>query len=178
MWKLPIPKRVKELVEKKYCIGTDGNKKTGFMFLGHGSGTGKTLLGISILYSLVVQFKMKALYINTTLFFNELRGFYNLDMQNKMYNELSYLARLADVPVLMIDDLGAEKASEWMREKLYFILESRNMKDNKITLFTSNHLPDELSNTLGERIVSRIIEYNELSQFTGEDWRYKKKEGK
>jgi DNA replication protein DnaC len=182
MYKLKIDKKVIDLLKQGWFLNKNGIKKTGFLFWSEGPGTGKTLLALSVMNSLAVEHGLTARFENTTIMFHDLRKYFNMDRDNLYYNELEYLDKLADVNVLILDDIGTEKISEWVREKLYFIMESRNVgiskggiKEGKINLFTSNHSPDALAERIGDKIVSRIMEYNEPIEFIGEDWRNKQK---
>jgi DNA replication protein DnaC len=76
-------------------------------------------------------------------------------------------------PILILDDLGAEKSSEWVREQLYVIINQRyiNMLP---TLVTTNCTTEELMERLGERTVSRLIEMTDSYKITADDYRLKK----
>jgi len=69
-------------------------------------------------------------------------------------NEL--IEQLGTVDMLILDDLGTEKPSEWQREKLYQII-NRRMNDDRETVFTSNVTPYDLEAHVGTRIVDRIL---------------------
>lgn len=175
-YKLPLKQSVIDLVENRYFMSNDfGIRKTGFLFWSTMPGTGKTLLGLSILNALAVQYKMTVKYINTTVFFHELKKIYNMDKRTLLYNETDLLDELVRVDALMFDDIGTEKVSDWIREKLYYIQEGRNVLSNKINIYTSNDSPDQLSNKIGAKIISRIIENSDVIEFSGEDWRMKNK---
>ncbi|HEX3874983.1 MAG TPA: ATP-binding protein [Solirubrobacteraceae bacterium] len=68
---------------------------------------------------------------------------------------LDFLDRLAQVDLLHIDDLGAERRTEWVLEQLYSIVNTR-YEEQRSTLVTSNLKEEELTTQLGERIVSRL----------------------
>jgi DNA replication protein DnaC len=70
-------------------------------------------------------------------------------------SEDELIERLGSVDLLVLDDVGTEKPSEWQREKLYQIL-NRRMNDDLETVFTSNMTPFQLEAHVGERIVERI----------------------
>lgn len=57
------------------------------------------------------------------------------------------------VPVLTLDDIGAERLTEWVEDTVYQILDYR-LTNKKLTIFTSNDAIDALK--YGERIKSRI----------------------
>ncbi|MFI6883401.1 ATP-binding protein [Streptosporangium canum] len=77
---------------------------------------------------------------------------------------------LADAPLLLIDDLGAAKTSEWVEEVNYRLV---NWRYERVlpTLFTSNVPPKELSTSLGERVASRLVEMTERVVLQGADRR-------
>jgi DNA replication protein DnaC len=68
---------------------------------------------------------------------------------------LDFIDRLAQVDLLHIDDLGAERRTEWVVEQLYTIINAR-YEAQRSMLVTSNLDRDELAEQLGERIVSRL----------------------
>ena len=59
--------------------------------------------------------------------------------------------------VLVLDDLGAEKATDWVREMMFLVVDSRYTSGRQ-TIFTSNLSPRQLGETLSERIADRIVE--------------------
>ena len=92
------------------------------------------------------------------------------------------LKRLAEIPLLLIDDLGSAKASEWTEEVTYRLINER-YNECRPTIFTSN-LPSraprdeqgrptgpDLTAALGERIVSRLAEMTTVIAIAGPDRR-------
>lgn len=71
---------------------------------------------------------------------------------------------------LIIDDIGAEKMTEWVREAFYRIVNSRYEKELP-TFFTSNLSLDELSEHVGDRVASRISEMCHVVSLGTEDRR-------
>ena len=71
-----------------------------------------------------------------------------------------------------MDDLGAEKPSDWVSEQLYMIINSR-YEDMLPTIITTNCNTKELIERLGERTVSRIIEMTEPVTIKASDYRLK-----
>ncbi len=70
---------------------------------------------------------------------------------------LDFLDRLGAVDLLHIDDLGAENRTDWVLEQLYTIVNTRYEAQRAIVA-TTNLMPDELSERLGPRTVSRLVE--------------------
>lgn len=91
------------------------------------------------------------------------------------------LKQLTDIPLLLLDDLGSAKTSEWTEEVTYRLINER-YNACRPTLFTSNlptsardeqgrPLAPDLIATLGDRIVSRLAEMTTVIDLTGADRR-------
>lgn len=61
------------------------------------------------------------------------------------------------VGVLVLDDLGAERPTEWTAERLYALI-NRRWLEERPTIVTSNLAPDVLREAIGERMYSRIAD--------------------
>jgi DNA replication protein DnaC len=72
--------------------------------------------------------------------------------------------------ILFIDDFGTEKITEWTEEVIYRLINHR-YEYMKPTFFTSNLSIKELSERVGDRIASRIVEMCEVIKLEGEDRR-------
>jgi DNA replication protein DnaC len=96
--------------------------------------------------------------------------------------EKNELERFARVPILLLDDLGSAKASEWVEETTYRLINER-YNACKPTIFTSNYTTtaprDQQGNPighgldviLGDRIVSRLAEMTDVVVMAGADRR-------
>jgi len=140
-------------------------KNNGLLFLG-ACGVGKTHLAASIANTQIG--KMPVLFISCPDFLFELRECIN---KKGKPSHLFDLARR--VQLLILDDIGAEKSSEWVQETLFVLINYR-YECMLPTIFTSNCSLEELEEKLGQRIVSRIIEMCRCIRMGGEDWRVKK----
>ena len=69
----------------------------------------------------------------------------------------SDIGQYQSTPVLIMDDLGAEKPSEWTDERLYQVADFR-AKRNLPTIVTSNLAPQELDDRYGPRLTGRLFE--------------------
>lgn len=97
---------------------------------------------------------------------------------NKNFSSSEYKDELYKFGLLIIDDIGMEKMSDFRQEILEDIIDTR-YKNEKITLFTSNYSLEQLIDRVGgeiagSRIVSRIIEICEIIELKGENRRLKK----
>ena len=114
-------------------------------------GTGKTTLAMLVSRAALDAGRTVAIYSLPRLL-NLIRR--AIDSEQGM---LDYLDRLTAVDLLHIDDLGAEKTTEWVLEQLYSIVNARYEAERAI-IATTNLMPDELSEQIGPRTVSRLVE--------------------
>jgi DNA replication protein DnaC len=83
-----------------------------------------------------------------------------------------------EADLLVLDDLGAEKTSEWVEETLNLIVNTR-YNERRVTLFTSNYpdIPDESDTNsllcrIGFRMRSRLHEMCDFLELRGADFRF------
>ena len=91
--------------------------------------------------------------------------------------EMDILRPVMDAEILVLDDLGAEKPSEWVEETMNLIVNTR-YNERRPTIFTTNYedLPDEtaldsLRVRVGFRLHSRLHEMCEFLEYDGGDYR-------
>jgi DNA replication protein DnaC len=125
----------------------------GFWFFGD-VGTGKTSLAMLVSKSALEAGRSVAIYSMPRLL-ADIKETYE-DRSERSYMQL--FERLCSVDLLHIDDLGAEKRTEWVLEQLYAIVNER-WQEQKSMVVTTNLLdPDELRAQIGARTVSRVTE--------------------
>jgi DNA replication protein DnaC len=128
-------------------------------------GTGKTTLAMLVSKAALDAGRSVAIYSLPRLL-NLLRE--SMDSDRGM---VDFMDRLTAVDLLHLDDLGAENQTDWVLEQLYSIVNSRYEAERAIVA-TTNLMPDELSQRLGERTVSRLVEIcGDLIPLYGEDKR-------
>lgn len=115
-------------------------------------GVGKTGLAICALRAFLERHKPAVFWALPDLL-SHIKATYRADADT---SEDALLKQLRDVDLLVLDDLGAEKPSEWQRQVLYQIVNGR-VSDDRETIYTSNIDLDDLHLHLGERIVERVI---------------------
>ena len=90
-------------------------------------------------------------FVNIVELFDSLRrAFDKSDNENG-----NLLDELKKAPLLILDDLGAEKPTGWTAERLYELINYRYMEELPI-IVTTNCKPDDLKARLGERIFDRL----------------------
>jgi DNA replication protein DnaC len=72
--------------------------------------------------------------------------------------------------VVIWDDLGAERPTEWTLDRLFLLLDAR-YEAQKPLLTTTNWAPSDLQDRLGDRIVSRLLEMGPMWKVGGPDER-------
>lgn len=86
--------------------------------------------------------------------------------------EIKYLENQIKTAKLVVwDDIGIKSLTEFEKEYLYILLNNRinNMQSN---IYTSNIVPEELTNYLGNRLASRVTGNEVLkAQFCSKDRR-------
>ena len=156
-----IPKRFKDAEPNEGKEIKEGN---GYWFVG-AVGTGKTWLAVATLKKYILK-GGKGLFITVPDLLEEIRRGYNDRYQG------DYLHKVCGVDLLVLDDLGVEKQTEWVIEKLYQIINHR-YNEMKPTLVTSNLSVESVEDLLGQRLVSRLLGLCEVVLLKGGDRRLK-----
>jgi DNA replication protein DnaC len=133
-------------------------------------GTGKTSLAMLVSKAALEAGRTVAIYSLPRLL-ARIRRTYDADPGEDSY--LDFFERLTSVDLLHVDDLGAEKRSDWVLEQLYAIVDERYESQRSIVV-TTNLDQAELEVQIGPRTVSRLLEIcgDPLPLF-GEDLRYR-----
>ena len=166
-----IPK-IFQNISNKYSPKNDEISNS--LFVSGGFGTGKTYLTVGLLryyinrlpcQNFVEPFKNLPIFITVPELLMKIRSCFSL---NKC--EETIVDKYSDCPLLILDDLGAEKTTEWVLQTLYIILNNR-YSNLKRTIITSNLSLDELRDKIGDRIASRIAGMCKIVKLTGKDRR-------
>jgi DNA replication protein DnaC len=168
----------------------DPRDGTGLLITGK-IGTGKTHLAVGIIKELILNRGIACLFYDYRELLKEIQNSYNATVKT---TELDVLRPVFEADVLLLDELGAVKPTEWVWDTVSLILNNR-YNENRATIITTN-LPNlapgkyrnnldlrsreaaEQSNqdkTLGDRIGepmrSRLHEMCRIIEMEGEDFR-------
>ncbi|MDX6719004.1 MAG: replication protein DnaC [Solirubrobacteraceae bacterium] len=153
---------------KRYVNRIDDQLDAGRGLWFQGSvGTGKTTLAMLVSQHAIQAGRSVAIYSLPRLL-ADIRKTVNDDDRSRSYVDL--IDRLAAVDLLHVDDVGAEKTSEWVLEQLYAIVNAR-YEDERSIVITTNLERDALAAQINERTVSRLEEMCEILPLWGEDAR-------
>jgi DNA replication protein DnaC len=163
-------------------------EKEGLLFMGP-VGIGKTHLACAVLRELILA-RHSGLFYSYADLLAEIRNTYNdngglkyfTDPDgNRWETESQILNHVINVDVLLLDDLGKVKASEWVLDKVREIIGGRYDK-KRTTLVTTNYPLDTkrapgkpaeipLKDKIGADMVSRLREMCRLVEMEGVDFR-------
>jgi DNA replication protein DnaC len=136
----------------------------GLWFMGP-VGTGKTTLAMLVSKAAISAGRSVAIYSLPRLL-NEIRETHTMKRSH-----LDLIDRLTAVDLLHIDDVGAERTTDWVLEELYSIVNAR-YEDGRSIVITTNILDrPSLCEQITERTVSRLTEMCDEIPVRGHDHR-------
>ena len=145
----------------------------GLMLIGP-PGIGKTHIAVSVLRDVIRRTGARGLYYDTRALLRDIRTTYNPQLQ---LAEMDVIRPVMEAEILVLDDLGAERLTDWVEETMSLIVNTR-YNERRPTIFTSNYedLPDEgelnsLLARVGFRLHSRLREMCEFLEYDGPDYR-------
>jgi DNA replication protein DnaC len=137
-------------------------------------GVGKTHLAVAILKAVIRKCGAKAYFFETPDLLRQVRNTYNNSVDE---TEMGVLGPVLNAELLVLDDLGTEKTSEWVQETLGLVVNTR-YNARRPTILTTN-LRDPLDTTdpnsfmfqIGARTRSRLREMCDWIEIQGADIR-------
>jgi DNA replication protein DnaC len=150
-------------------------------------GVGKTHLAVGILQALVAERGATGLFYDYRDLLKQVQNSYNSQVRE---TELQVLAPVFEAEVLVLDELGASKPTDWVWDTVAHILNTR-YNDRRTTIITTNYSnagplgtesgarasmrEETLGDRIGERMRSRLQEMCVVVEMQGEDFRQKVK---
>jgi DNA replication protein DnaC len=191
-----IPKRYEHCDLESYLPQNESQKKAklyvqrfldkypqidvGLLFLGT-CGVGKTHLAVALLKQVIMEKGDGGLFYDFRDLLREIQASWNSVSQT---SELEVLRPVLEAKVLVLDELGANKPTDWVRDTIAHIINCR-YNDEKLTIFTSNYLDkptkqgeENLTDRIGMRLRSRLFEMCREVEIQGPDFRQDVKKAK
>lgn len=122
-----------------------------WLFISGAPGSGKTYLSVLLAKVGILQ-ERSVFFANVTWLMEALRPKNDDEGGDKPGTVLEKCKR-ADI--LILDDIGHEKSSAWVRERLYLIVNER-WNAGKVTIFTSNYPVEKLAESVSPAVFSRV----------------------
>lgn len=136
-------------------------------------GIGKTHIAVSVLREVVLK-GMRGVYYDTRSLLSAIRSTYNPVTRA---SEADVLHEVMDAELLVLDDLGAERLTDWVEETMHLVVNTR-YNERRPTVFTTNYEDvsdvedlDSLLVRVGRRLHSRLREMCEFLEYDGPDYR-------
>jgi DNA replication protein DnaC len=136
-------------------------------------GVGKTHLAVSIIKALTER-GFSSLFYEFGSLLKEIQDSYN---PNTKSSELKILSNVFDAEILVLDEIGASKPTDWVRDTMAHVINTR-YNDKKLTIFTTNYSDERktdkdetLEDRIGVRLRSRLFEMCRTVKIEGSDFR-------
>ena len=171
--------RVQRIARARPCCRRDAlpsvsRRSTSGLFLEGQPGVGKTHLAAAVLKQVIQTTGARGLFYDTRDLLRMIRSTYDPSIRT---TEIEILRPVMTADLLVLDDLGAEKTSEWVEETMNLIVNTR-YNERRLTIFTSNYAdipddtdPNSLLFRIGYRMRSRLHEMCEFIVMDGADYR-------
>jgi len=158
-------------------------ENSGLLLIGS-IGVGKTHLAAGIIKELILSKGIACLFYDYRELLKEIQNSYNHSVKA---TELEVLRPVFETEVLVLDELGAVKPTEWVWDTVSLILNTR-YNDNRTTIITTNFddkpagtvsgprgaaRDETLGDRIGERMRSRLHEMCRIIKLDGSDFRQK-----
>ena len=157
---------------QRFVEGFPGKVDRGLLFLGH-AGVGKTHIAVGVLRG-IIEKGGQGLFYDTRELLTTIKSSYDPVVRT---SSTSILRPVMETPFLVLDDLGAERPTDWVEETMNLIVNTR-YNQRLMTLFTSNYAdvpdledPNSLLCRIGFRMRSRIQEMCSTVEIEAADFR-------
>ena len=147
----------------------------GIFFVGP-CGVGKTHLSVAMLKYLIENKLADGIFYD---FWELLKSIQSTYSTGSALTESQVISPVIEKEIIVLDDLGAQKVTDWRRDMLTYILNKR-YNEKKATILSSNwrisseknnDSEETLEDRIGTRLISRIYEMCRVVEVRGSDYR-------
>ena len=149
---------------KAYADSFNKNTHTGYCIYGR-AGNGKSHLAAALVNT-VIKRGYTAVFFEVPDLFTQIKATYNGEG-----DESKILRSLSICDLLVLDDAGAERPSEWVQEKFYQIINTRYKNNLPLVITTNTKDMAGLEDVIGFRAYDRVLEMCEPLKNNGESYR-------
>lgn len=146
-----VDKKILSVVQK-FCNKYDNRKYCNILLSGN-VGTGKSYL-CQAMANFFIQKELYTLFASAYQLNNDLLKYHTTFDENKA----SYIDKYIDCDVLFIDDLGIEPILKNVTKEYLLIIINERMRENKLTIISTNLSPESIMDRYEERIYSRLLQ--------------------
>ncbi len=170
------------LMARRFVDGYPATTSGRGLLLTGSIGVGKTHLAAGILQALILEKSVHGLFCDYRELLKEIQHSYNPQVAT---TEMEILRPVFEAEVLVLDELGAAKPTDWVWDTVALVLNTR-YNDKRTTIITTNYADqppggggngsgrlreETLGDRIGERMRSRLAEMCVVVEMRGEDFR-------
>lgn len=152
-------------------------RASGLIFIGP-PGIGKTHLAVAVLNEIVERYQVRARFVDFTMLLHQIQSTFDPASSGSKHEILDPIVK---AELLVLDELGAQKPTDWVMNTLYLIMNTR-YTERRATIFTTNYRLDNgrdqagepfgsLSARISPMLVSRLYEMAQPVLLSGLDYR-------
>ena len=168
--KVPVLKVAKKRVQEFVDLWPYPPEGKGLLLMGP-CGVGKTHLAVAALIEIIQSGKPgKLLFSNFQDLIQEIQASFDADAAT---SKSELLQPLLDADLLVLDELGSQKPTQFVQDTLYYVINTRYNQE-RTTIFTTNYYDrtadakeETLEQRIGTRLRSRLAEMAERIEITG-----------
>ncbi|MEM8994988.1 MAG: ATP-binding protein [Acidobacteriota bacterium] len=154
-------------------VDADGAyRRTGLLYVGP-PGVGKTHLATAVLIELMERYSLVGRFVDFSTLLHEIQSTFD---NGSAETKSSILKPVIEADIVVLDELGIQKPTDWVMDVLYLIMNTR-YTEGRPTIFTTNYRLEDADarESLGRRLsaplLSRLYEMAHLLELDGPDYR-------